>query len=357
MAEISYPYTEKNASGATDLVSQVQWQRMATTWGGDCVDFQLTAGGYSNGSLPFDYQVVNGRSLQLGPGAAVVGGFHYELTSALALDVLPNPTDQTRLDTIVIRTDLTRGATNLAIVKGQPATIPIAPQPQRVPGQIWEMVLYEIIVAPKDGVISPRDRRTFRTPSPVGMAWNVEESSKNLVPGTFVLDMDADGSDTQYEGWRGRDGYMVTRHLGRSLGYTPRLARATNAPAELRAVGRWRFIAPGTVWFTARIQNATDITIRTNGESLGLGLPMQASGTVGQVLTGHLQNPYEKSGMPNFMLLQALCWEGNGMENPSLYTQSQWSAADGMDVLTTMPAQSSIYFSGVYEANVFNERG
>jgi hypothetical protein len=349
LAEISYPFTAPSESGGTTSVSEVEWQAMAKLWGGDRIDFQLTSDSYAAGALPFSASVTNGRTVTLSPGSAFVGGFYYRLSAPLALTVEPNPTDKARKDTIVLRADLTKGSVNAAVVKGQPAASPVAPQPQRRPGDVWEMVLYEVDVPARDGAVQADWRASFDLPRPVGTPWNTRHTAAFLPVGTVLYDLDNNGGDTQYESFVGRDGYVITRHLGAARPYTPSLVNAPSS-SSVRTTGRWRWIAPASVYFSVTVQNTGSQNVNASG-TLGIGLPQQASGTTAQVLTGFMRNYETNGGLPNLAGLWGYCAGGSYV---GLYVQSASSTAAGLDALRTLPAKADITLSGVYEAAIFS---
>ncbi|WP_259454012.1 hypothetical protein [Streptomyces ginkgonis] len=358
MTEISYPFAETSEGGGTDLVTQLQWQNMGRMWGGDRIDFRLLSETYPAGSLPFAVSVTNGRTIHVQPGAAWVGGFYYQLTASTTVDVEPNPTDRGRRDTLVLRADMGRGSVNLAVVKGQPAASPIAPQPQRRPGDIWEMVLYEITVPERDGTVQPSLRMSFDMPPAVSTVWNTRATAAFLPVGTLSYDLDNNGGDTQYEAFNGRDGYAITRHFGKSRTYGPRLVNAANVPGSgMNYRGRWRWIAPNVVYFSASIENTSTRNITNTGGStaIGITLPHQANGVTGQVITGKLRNPEVNGQLPNLIGLWGYCWRGSGSTHLGLYMQSKNALADGLDTVRSLPGKSEIIVSGTYETNIFNE--
>ncbi|MCC3773666.1 hypothetical protein [Streptomyces sp. UNOB3_S3] len=357
MAETSYPFSQSSKTGGTEMVSEVQWQAMAAMWGGDRVDFRLTSESYASGALPFSAAVINGRTIEIQPGRAWVGGFYYQLTASASLTVEANPTDKARKDTVVLRADLAQGSVNLSVVKGQPSASPIAPLPKRIPGQQWEMVLYEVDVPAKDGSPQLSLRAPFDMPPAVGSPWNTRSYADFLPVGTFLYDMDNNGGDTPYEAFKGRDGYMVTRHLGKSRMYSPGLANAVNVPANgMVYKGRWRWIAPNVVYYSISISNTTTTNIRNRQDDpIGFALPQQANGDTGQVLTGHMRNMEYRGGLANFVQLQALCWPGGGSTHASIFHQNSERVSEGMDALRVLPGRSTIFFSGTYETNIYSE--
>ncbi|OKH95412.1 hypothetical protein [Streptomyces uncialis] len=357
MAEISYPFNSSNGSGGTELVSQVQWQAMAGMWGGDRVDLTLASESYGPGALPFAARVLNGRTVEIQAGRAWVGGFYYQLTAAETVAIESNPTDRARKDTIVLRTDVVKGSVNLAAVKGQPSASPIAPRPQRNPGQVWEMVLYEVDVPPKDGAISPSWRGGFKLPPPIALPWNVRPAAEFTPVGTFLYDMDNNGGDTQYEAYVGRDGYVVTQHLGKSRDYSPKLINVSGLPSSgISYSGRWRYISPNMVFFSVLIENKTKKNYSTsNATSLGVTLPVTANGVTGQVLSGMLRNPGYQMDYPNMMDLTAYISPGKNSGHVGLYSPNRTTTKEGLDNHKVFPAGSAIHVSGTYEANTFSE--
>ncbi|MFB7906409.1 hypothetical protein ACFC1T_08280 [Kitasatospora sp. NPDC056076] len=350
MAEISYPFAQANASGGSEMVSQVQWQQMAHLWGGDRIDYQLTSSTYDAAALPFAWKVINGRTVTIDPGNAWVGGFYYQLTATASLDIDPNPTDKPRKDTIVVRADVTKGSVNLAVVKGQPSISPIAPQPQRAPGQRWEMVLLEVDVPATNGALVVYSRGQFDMPRIVATPWNTRSTADFLPRGSLVYDLDVDGGDTQYEAFAGRDGYVVTRHLGRVRTSTPGLWGTNTQPAEVDRVCRWRWIAPNTVHFNMKIKNpGPDIT--TTGWYMQASLPQPANGRTAQTFEGYIDNPGGNGGRPWLSQVRGISWEGNSTSAVNLFCPS----GDSLVVLPGIPARSTLYLSGTYESDVFAE--
>ncbi|MGK5496397.1 hypothetical protein [Streptomyces sp. URMC 125] len=358
MAEISYPFAAANEFGGTEMVSQVQWQAMANMWGGDRVDFTLASESYASETLPFSATVINGRTVEIQPGRAWVGGFYYQLTSSATVNIESNPTERDRKDTIVLRADVTKGSVNLAVVKGQPSASPVAPQPQRSPGGTWEMVLYEVTAPKYDGAIVLSLRAPFKMPPAVTVPWNMRPAAEFMERGTFLYDMDNNGGDTQHEAWVGRDGYVVTRHFGKSRPYTPSLVRASNVPSSgFIRTGRWRWIAPNTVFFSVSLENTTTKAITNTGGSTSLGftLPQAANANTGQVIQGWLHNPNYNSDLPNLASIVAFVWKGNATTSTSMHIASRAGLDEGYDTLRVLPAKSTLTFSGVYEADVFSE--
>ncbi|MFI9202637.1 hypothetical protein [Streptomyces sp. NPDC053048] len=353
MAEISYPFNADNANGGSAVVGQAQWQQMATMWGGDRVDFQLTG---TSGQLPFDARIVNGRSVEVTPGKAWVGGFYYQLTAAMSVTIAPNPTDRARRDLIVLQADIAKSSVNLAVLPGTPSATPVAPQPRRQPGGLWEMPLYEVHAAARDASIALDSRAPFNVPTPVAYPWNVTESAKLLPSGSFIYDMDTNGDDSQYEGWVGRDGYVITRHFGKSKTYTPSLVGGTNVATRQ---GRWRWIAPNVVWFSAYLENtaSTDAKV-SNGEwAYRLTLPVPANGRTGQVFTGHIDNNSSggAASLPNFIHVVGKTNRGSTATQMYLFSPSTSSVASGMDGLGVIPRRGYLTISGVYEAAELRE--
>lgn len=357
MAEVSYPFSEVGGDGGQAVVSEAQWQAMARMWGGDRVDFQLTSTSYDAGTLPFSASVINGRQMEIQPGRAWVGGFYYQLTSSTVVTIEANPTSKARKDTVVLRADLPKGSVNLATVKGQPSSSPVAPQPQRSLGQQWEMVLYEVEVPAQNGTIRPELRAPFTLPPAVATPWYTRYAMQFLPMGTFAYDLDNNGGDSQNERFNGRDGTIVTRHLGKSRTYTPTLANVQSAPSSgVSYKGRWRYIAPNVIYVSVNIDNTTGTDIKAkSGYGLGLVLPHTPNGQTGQTLEGQIRNLENKGGLPNLVAVSAMCWQGSGTTYATMYMPSPSSTKAGLDVLSVIPAKSTLVISGTYEANLFGE--
>ncbi|MFF3453241.1 hypothetical protein ACFYXH_02710 [Streptomyces sp. NPDC002730] len=357
MAEISYPFNADSPDGGTSVVSQTQWQAMAALWGGDRVDFQLTGNSYSATALPFTARIVNGRSVEIDPGKAWVGGFYYSLTATKAVTIASNATALARKDIIVIQADMAKSAVNLAVVQGTPAATPIAPTPRRQAGGIWEMVLYEVDAAANNVSVSFSLRAPFNPAPRASFPWNAAASARFLPMGSLSLDLDSDGGERQQEGFRGRDGYVVARDLGKAQTYKPSLYFDANLPASgISYLGRWRWIAPNTVWFSALITNNLAVNMSSdNAVAYAVALPVPASGKTGQVITGYLSNPSRGGGYPTVTSLLGRVAPSATRASFAVYIPSPSNPGQGLDNFRTFPAKAAINFSGVYEANAFKE--
>lgn len=358
MAETSYPFSQSNSSGGTADVGQGEWQNMSRMWGGDRIDFQLTATSYSTGTLPFPITLVNNRDYAIGPGAAWVGGFYYINDSSLTLSIDPNLSAQGRIDTIVLRADLTVGSVNLTVVKGQPSASPVAPRPQRNPGGQWEMVLHQVTVPANNGALSQADRFQMDTPPHVAVPWNMVDVMKNAMPvGSFAVDMDSNGGDSQNEAFLGRDGYVVTRHFGKSRTYTPSFIQSATQPSKRS--GRWRYIAPNVVWFQATLQSTVSSDIQRSGTNFqfGVTLPVPANGQGTQVLQGFVDNDPQHGSplLPNYMSITGVIPAGNAQSNAFLYYPNASTVTQGLDGFARLPGLATLSISGVYEADAFSE--
>ncbi|MDQ8703304.1 hypothetical protein RCO28_12510 [Streptomyces sp. LHD-70] len=352
MAEKSFPFGEANASGGQTAVSQLDWQDMAKLWGGDRVDFKLTNYSYQGGALPFSARVVNARTIEIKPGSAWVGGFYYQLDSILTLDIESNPTENPRRDTIVVRVDLAKGSANLAAVKGQPSKAPIAPRPQRIAGRTWEMVLIEVLVPAKDGALVLTGVAPYDMPASVSSPWNTRQTADYHPMGTFSYDLDSNGTDTQYEAFNGRDGYMVTRHLGKARSYTPKLVNTGKLPSGVQYRGLWRWIAPNSVWFSIDINNTSNTDIKQSGSGpISFTLPQNPSSDIGHAFSGYMLNSGYDAGLPNFVSLTGMSWSGNKTNVAKILYPSPKKLHEGLDYLLVFPRKSSIVLTGVYEAN------
>ncbi|MEU6704719.1 hypothetical protein [Streptomyces wuyuanensis] len=357
MAEISYPFNASNPNGGTSIVSETQWQAMASMWGGDRVDFQLTATSYGSTSLPFNARIINGRTVEVSPGKAWVGGFYYQNTDLKTVTVASNATSKPRKDLVVLQADMAKSAVNLVILTGTAAATPVAPQPRRQAGGLWEMPLYEVDAAANNASVTISGRMPFNAPTPVTFPWNETESAKFLPRGSFMLDMDNNGGDSQFEAFNGRDGHVVTRHFGKSRTYTPALLFDSNLPTtpSLTYNGRWRWIAPNTVWFSLVISNNFGTMGTDNTTAYGVTLPVPANGKTGQGFTGVLNNPSGNGGYPTFNTLFGRVAPGKSPGHFAVYMPSPTTPSAGLDNFRLFPFKSTITFSGVYEANAFNE--
>ncbi|MGW1231423.1 hypothetical protein [Streptomyces californicus] len=360
MAEISYPFTTDNATtGATKAVSEAQWQNMAHLWGWDRVD-RTIAGQTSSANLPFSTNVVNAGTVQVGPGKATVGGFYYELTSALNLAISTNTADTPRKDLIVIRVDMAKPAVNLAVRKGINAATPLAPNPVRQVGGVWEMPLCEVSIPAGGGLPALSSRAPYAIPDPVAYPWNAEASASLLPANTFAYDMDCNGPEQIDEYFTYLDKPRITRGLGPTRKYTPSLVNVTALQQPLAdREGRFRWIGPSTIWFSMRIFARTiDIKRLDSSWYLGVSLPYPASAAVGQTFHGMVQNTSPRgpaSDMPNYFQLTGWTPVGKATTTLILLYPNHKTPAAGLDGLPMLPSGASLVISGVYEAADFPE--
>lgn len=352
MAEISYPFNAENANGGTHIVSQVQWQQMAAFWGGDRIAFHLTDSTYSGSALPFTGWVENGRDVRIGSGSAWVGGFYYQNTGTVTFTIPGNATTKPRKDLVVIRADMATSSVNLALLPGMPAATPKEPRPTRSIGGVWEMPLFCVDVPANNGAITLTRRAPFYLPNTVSYPWSAEDSASIASRNSFSVDLDSNASGGQQEAWHGVDGYVTTRHLGKSRTYTPSMVHCSN-PATRQ--GRWRYIAPNTVWFSIYIASTSSSDYKVSGDNwiIGVTLPVKAKGATGQTFSGHLDNngSGSSSALPNFVSILGKTSRGSDTSTMYLFIPNPKTTSEGLDGLKLFPRRGSLTISGVYETN------
>jgi hypothetical protein len=355
MAEISYPFADDSAGGGSKNLSQVQWQAMARMWGGDRVDFQLTSTSYASTALPFSAVVNTNRNVVVQPGKAWVGGFYYELTAPATVAVPDNLTSNPRKDLIVLQANLSTGSVNIKLVQGTPAASPIVPQPRRQIGSLWEMPLWEVNAGANNATVSVNLRMPFDQPHHVAYPINSGNSAALMPRGTFFLDMDTNQDGAQFEGFMGRDGQAVTRHLGSRVEYTPDLFTVTNKPSAANRKGYWRYIAPGLAYFSLKISNTSTSAVNaaSGGWAIGFTLPVPTSKATNTILYGFLDNPEKRSSFPNFLHVVGKN-ENGGNTNCYLHYTNFNTLKEGLDGLKTIPGKSVLTITGVYETNDFD---
>ncbi|MGW2709449.1 hypothetical protein HKX69_05865 [Streptomyces argyrophyllae] len=355
--EISYPFSADSAGGGQQMVSQQQWQYLARVLGKDRVDFRLDPTSIDAFSLPFTAAVVNGTSVTVQPGRAFVGGFYYQLTATATLSIAANSGSTGRIDLVVLRADLSAGSVNLAVVKGQPAASPKPPALTRNYGGVWEMPLHQVTVPAANGALSLVNVMPFDTYETVAVPWNAVQAASYRANGSFVIDMDSNNTDTQSEYWIGRDGNVISRDLSTSRGYTPSLVNVNVDLPNANKTGRWRWIAPGMVYFSVYLKNDWEDTgpTRTGASTIGVTLPTAAHGATGQVVKGILRNPNFNGGLPNVVDIHAEVAQSNsGQTVLSLLYPNSTDPSQGLDGLRAIPPLSNLKISGVYEAATFN---
>jgi hypothetical protein len=354
--EISYPFTADSAGGGAQMMSQAQWQYMARVFAKDRVDFRLDQTSIDAFSLPFTGAVVNGTSVSIQPGRALVGGFYYQLTASATVTIAANTGATGRIDVIVLRANLTNSSVNLDVVQGQPAASPKAPALTKTYGGVWEMPLHQVTVPANSGTLSLINVMPFDVPEHMAVPWNALQSAAYQSNGSFVIDMDSNNTDTQTEFWVGRDGNVVSRDLAKPRGYTPALTNVNVDLPTANKTGRWRWIAPGMVYFSAFLNNDWEDTgpVHTASSSIGLTLPTPASGATGQVLKGIIRNPNFNGGLPNVVEIHAeISQSGSAQSTATLLYPNPTDGTQGLDGLPNIPPLSSLKISGVYEASTF----
>ncbi|UQI44628.1 hypothetical protein M1P56_09845 [Streptomyces sp. HU2014] len=357
MPEISFPFEKNGGDGGRQAVSQVDWQKMATMWGGDRVAYRITATSPDSATLPFYSRVLpNTRTLEVSAGEAWVGGFYYKLEGTKQFTIGSNfDKAKDRRDVVVIRVDHGRGSANMEIRQSQPSSNPVPPQPIREAGQQWEMVIGEIFVPRDNAAPQLFNRAPFDTPTRVSFPWWAADSTRFLPQGTFALDLDSDARHVQEEIYKGRDGVATARTLGKSWTYEPELVNAASLPKGLLCRGRWRWAGPNLCWFTVDFDNSSSTDIKAKDGALSFTVPHNMNGVLGQAFTGFMLNDGYRASMPNYASITGMTWGGNRGKVVRMTYPSPKYLSDGLDYLTTFPSQSSIVISGMYETNAFNE--
>ncbi|WP_327377664.1 hypothetical protein OG393_29175 [Streptomyces sp. NBC_01216] len=351
MAESSYPFEKDSPDGGHTAVTQNDWQSMASMWSGDRINMLLTSTNMVPEAMPFYARVSDVNTITVQPGEAFVGGFYYKLDAPSSVRIDSNLSkDKSRVDLLVLRADLARSSVNLAIRRGAESASPKIPKPARQPGGAWELPLY-VIRVPKGGGGNPvaEPVHPYTTGDDAASVAPAQSVAYHQPQGTFIRCLDP---KNQYEAFNGSDGYTVTRDLGATKTYTPKILNTrVNADGRLQARGRWRWIAPNMVWYSVDIANNTEIDFWNNAKDdcISFTLPMPFHGDIGQVLSGQMTNGGYDAGMPNFVDLRGYTWGGNRTNVARILYQNQKYLHEGLDYLRVFPRKSYILFSGVYE--------
>jgi hypothetical protein len=354
--EISYPFAADSAGGGAQMVSQAQWQYLARIFGKDRVDFRLEQTSIDSFSLPFTAAVATNTSVTVSPGRALVGGFYYQLTATATVTIAANTGATGRTDLIVLRANMSTSSVNLAVVQGQPAASPKAPALTRTYGGVWEMPLHQVTVPANSAALSVVPIMPFDAPEHMAVPWNATSATSYQANGSFLIDMDSNNTDTQSEYWIGRDGNVVSRDLSKPRQYTPSLVNVNVDLPSANKVGRWRWIAPGMVYFSVYLNNDWEDTgpTRTGNSTVAVTLPTPATGTTGQVVKGVLRNPNYNGGLPNVVEIHGEISQGSsGQTVMYLLYPNPTTTSEGLDGLRAIPPLSNVKISGVYEAATF----
>jgi hypothetical protein len=218
------------------------------------------------------------------------------------------------------------------------------------------MPLHQVTAPANNGALSLVNVMPFDAPEHMAVPWNALQSVAYQANGSFMLDMDSNNTDTQSEYWIGRDGNVISRDLSKPRNYTPSLVNVNVDLPSANKTGRWRWIAPGTVYFSVYLNNDWEDTgpTRTGTSTIGMTLPTPASGATGQVVHGLLRNPNFNGGLPNVVEIHAeIVQSGSPQSVVSLLFPNSTDITQGLDGLRGIPPLSSVKISGVYEASTF----
>lgn len=360
MTETSSPFSANNSLGGSQTISETQWQDMGTMWGGDRAVFSLEKLNYAAAELPFQSKIV-GRTVTVGPGKAWVGGFLYQNSATITLPIADNPTSDDRIDSVVVRLDMSKSSAVLAILPGVAAATPVAPKATRTPGGVWEMILHDINVPAQNGPLVANFAVPYRLPSNISAPWNIERTIQKTPVGTFGVDLDNNASGiNQVEYYNSPTGVIATRNLGKALTYTPAWVDANDLIAPNTRTGYWRYIAPNTISFSIRVtvDQGGNMIVAKTGSPIGLTLPRPVYDLTGAVFTGVMFNPggAGSTDYPNIIQLTAFAASGGGSNVIRLYWPNSKILAEGLDGVSRVPGNASITITGVYESDVFAGR-
>jgi hypothetical protein len=187
----------------------------------------------------------------------------------------------------------------------------------------------------------------FDMPPKVAVPWNADQTARLSPAGTFLYDMDVNSSGGQCEYYNGQAGYAVSRDLAKTRTYTPSILNGA-APASVLRSGRYRYIAPGVIWFQAQIQNPTksNVNVSSNQWRLGISLPV-AAGPRYQVIHGYVSNGNQSAGLPNMIALTGL----TAVNSTALWLHmpNDRTVGEGLDGLRAFPAGANTFVSGTIE--------
>ena len=119
--------------------------------------------GDASGASTLNVTTTTGLGLSVAAGFAVIRGFAYQNTSAVALTV-DTANSQPRVDTVVLRLDPSANTIVAAVKKGTAAASPSAPALTQIAGGVWEMPLADVYLSANATSLSPGDlvdRRGF----------------------------------------------------------------------------------------------------------------------------------------------------------------------------------------------------
>lgn len=127
-------------------------------------------------------------TISVATGNANINGYGYENTETLVLDIDDSDSELSRIDSVIVRLDLTNRQITTQILEGQYATTPSQPSITRT-GTIYDLRLANILVSAGATRITTEDITDTRFGSDCG---NVTQA---------VLELDTSEIFAQYEAW------------------------------------------------------------------------------------------------------------------------------------------------------------
>jgi hypothetical protein len=341
LAETSWPFDK----GDGQRVDPARWQSLITPGTANGV-----IGRWGDSALSVSVSSSQPGAVDVAPGKAFVRGVIYQtdqpVTLALSTQTEPNP----RVDLVVVELDIPNSKAALRILKGQPASAPVAPGVRQIDGGIWQYPLAQVTL--RRGQTAVESIRDVRTLVDSGRPPAVANSNipTNPTPGDLAYYKSQDTGAEELHMYASNGGWSIAAALGKAVSYTPQL---NWSGGSYRAKGQYQWLSSNSMFVSLNVRNTSGKTWRTG--ALNVSLPTKSRGGMWQVLTCALMNNDHadgNGGMPNYVIGSAYTYGGSTCQPVFQTTGPPMNGGDWWD---TFPVDSTLIVTGVYVADYFRE--
>ncbi|MFD9792348.1 hypothetical protein ACFWXK_15515 [Streptomyces sp. NPDC059070] len=348
MTETSWPFD----TGDGARVDPVRWQSLVTPGATSGV-----IGRWGDSALSVSVSTAQDGAVEVAPGKALIRGVVYQTDQPVTLTLNAQTEPVPRIDLVVIELDMAARKAQARILKGQPATTPVAPGVRQIDGGVWQYPLAQVTV--RRGVTAVESIRDVRTLIDAGRPPAVAATGvpTNPVPGDLAYYKSASSGAEELHMYAANGGWSIAASIGRDRSYTPLLNWSLQD--RYTSVGRYQWLSSNTMAFTANVTNTSGFTwIASEGRPpFSITLPTKSRGGLVQVVTCTLLNNRSQTnentgGMPNYAIGTAYVAGGSTCQ-PVLQTTGDPSR--GGDWWTHFPKSSTMIVSGTIIADYFHE--
>ncbi|AJC54004.1 hypothetical protein [Streptomyces sp. 769] len=345
--ESSWPFD----TGKGTAVHQDGWQDMTARMAPSAVSGYL-----GDAALNVKVSSIVVPGVDIAAGEAMVRGFCYKTTGVTVKLEDNTPSPDPRMDTIVLRLDMANNEIYAAALKGQPAASPKPRQLTQQQGGIWEFPLaYALIKKASNEIDTVTDCRMFSDGGKLPQAADPSKADPIPSPGDSFYMRDTNGIES-LSSFSNRGGWAINEDIGKYRSYTPHLNYASQDSPKPQLKGHWKWISQNTVYFVANIiNNDNKREIHAGGQQvyMNVDLPVKSRGGVFQVVNSVLFNNSDSAESEDNYWIGNAYISGGSTVQPVFQNTTDLKATG--DWLTRIPHNASVWISGVYEADVFNE--